>query len=161
VRVGGECHHLRGGGGDSSDRACMCKNSARESLFLAEISTLLVLSPVYNTGCKEGSVVRYILRLSKEQFYVLYPPYMHICECKLSGIFCHHVGDRSARYRQTQHSPDIFSVMSVQPSHYMLVVITFICMYICRQRCFTRDCRHSCYTRDNSSRPRTISKQQP
>jgi hypothetical protein len=33
----------------------VCVENPRESEFLARTSTLLVLSPIYNTGCKERS----------------------------------------------------------------------------------------------------------
>jgi hypothetical protein len=55
---GRECHRAGGGGGDSPHRACMCRRSAGKVNFLRKFIALLVLSLVYNTGCKEDSVRR-------------------------------------------------------------------------------------------------------
>jgi hypothetical protein len=48
------CNCAGGGGGDSPHRGCMCRSSAG-NLNPRKICTLLVLSPVYDTSCKEGS----------------------------------------------------------------------------------------------------------
>jgi hypothetical protein len=48
-RVGGKCRRPRGGGGDSSHRACMCRKSAGKC-------TLQALPLVYYTSCKTESV---------------------------------------------------------------------------------------------------------
>jgi hypothetical protein len=51
--VGG-LHRSRGSGGGSSHMACMCTKSAGKLSFPRKINTLLVISHVYITGCKQG-----------------------------------------------------------------------------------------------------------
>jgi hypothetical protein len=61
-----ECYRAGGGHGDSPHRACMCRKSAGKVNFPRKISILLVLSPVYNTGCKEVLILRTMLLVRSE-----------------------------------------------------------------------------------------------